>query len=892
MCARFPRPEGARNSGADDVVFGICPVSAAQSARMGENVMKKHIFVFAAAVCILFALLTFSACNDQGQQNRPLPDYFGYRTEPDGSMAISSYDGEGGEVVVDDSYYGMKVTVIDEGAFKDCSTITSVVLPDTVTEIREEAFAGCFSLRSVSFGSGLRVIGDSAFKQCSVLSSAALPDSLTTIGAEAFKNCFSLAEVTAGSALTDVAEGTFEGTQWLRRHPDGVIYVGSVAYGYEGAVPESGVITIADGTAVINADAFENVPDAAAFSFPDSLINIKGRALDGTAWYAAKEYGPVFAGNVLYAFKKLPLPTDTAVTVPEGTTGIADGAFEQCNDRYYITSVLLPESLKYIGDNAFEGCSGLGYIIIPDGVTHIGAHAFQDCSDMRQAVLGKGLTYLPDFAFFGCDLLTSVNLGGIRTIGENALSSCGFVALDIPEGVEEVESYAFSGCSELSIVRLPASLGYISSYAFSGCAALTSLSVAEGNPVYFSSGNCVIERETGTLEIGCTGSVIPSDGSVKALAAYSFSGSGIKSIVIPDGIDISEPGVFRGCRLLTSATLPEGAEIISSQMFYGCFNLTSVYVPDSVKTIGDTAFGGCDALTTLPMGAGVERIENDAFSHCDGLTEIVIPESVRYIEYDAFMDCDGLVDVDLPDSLLELGSTAFDDCAALVTETEGGVTYLDGWAVAAEDDLSAVTLREGTVGIASSLFSEYDGVHTLREVHLPESLRSIGGGAFNSCTLLKEVHLPESLKSIGGGAFNGCTLLKEVVIPDAVKYIGSQAFFNSSAVITWGDAPQIERLGSWAFLGIANEVLVIPDSVTVMEDAAVRDAYDLITVHIGKNVKKMLGHNFFMCNNLRTITYGGTIAEFNAIEKERGWNYSSVSEVQCTDGVVAVESFG
>lgn len=892
MCARFPRPEGARDAGEGGVVFGTRSVSVAQSARMGENVMKKHIFVFAAAVCLLFALLTFSACNDQGQQNRPLPDYFGYRIEPDGSIAIASYDGEGGEVVVDDSYYGRKVTVIDEGAFKDCWTITSVVLPDTVTEIREEAFAGCFSLRSVSFGSGLRVIGDSAFKQCSVLSSAALPGSLTTIGEEAFMNCFSLAEVTAGSALTDVAEGAFEGTQWLRRHPDGVIYVGSVVYGYEGAVPESGVIAIADGTAVINADAFENVPDAAAFSFPGSLINIKGRALDGTAWYVEKEYGPVFAGNVLYAFKKLPLPTDTAVTVPEGTTGIADGAFEQCNDRDHITSVLLPESLKYIGDNAFEGCRGLGYIIIPDGVTHIGAYAFQDCSEMRQAVLGKGLTYLPDFAFFDCDLLTSVNLGGIRTIGEGALASCGFVALDIPEGVEEVERDAFSGCYELSMVRLPASLGYISSYAFSGCRALTSLSVAEGNPVYFSSGNCVIERETGALEIGCTGSVIPSDGSVKALAAYSFRGSGIKSIVIPDGIDISEPGVFRGCYSLTSATLPDGAEIISSQMFYGCFNLTSVYVPDSVKTIGDTAFGGCDALTTLPMGAGVERIERAAFSYCDGLTEIVIPESVRYIEGEAFRYCDGLVDVDLPDSLLEIGSYAFTGCAALVTETEGGVTYLDGWALAAEDGISAVTLREGTVGIASSLFSEHDGVHTLREVHLPESLRIMGGSAFSGCTLLKEVHLPESLKSIGGGAFNGCTLLKEVVIPDAVKYIGSQAFFNSSAVITWGDAPQIERLGSWAFLGIANEVLVIPDSVTVMEDAAVRDAYDLITVHIGKNVKKMLGHNFVMCNNLRTITYGGTVAEFNAIEKERGWNRSSVSEVQCTDGVVAVESHG
>ena len=87
-------------------------------------------------------------------------------------------------------------------------------------------------------------------------------------------------------------------------------------------------------------------------------------------------------------------------------------------------------------------------------------------------------------------------------------------------------------------------------------------------------------------------------------------------------------------------------------------------------------------------------------------------------------------------------------------------------------------------------------------------------------------------------------------------------------------------------------MLIIPDSVTVMEEYAVRDAYHLTTVHIGKNVKKLLGHNFLMCNNLRTITYGGTVAEFNAIEKERGWNSSSVSEVQCTDGVVAVESRG
>ena len=230
MCARFPRPEGARNSGADGVVFRHSLRLRGAVCANGGNVMKKHIFVFAAAVCLLFALLTFSACNDQGQQNRPLPDYFGYRTEPDGSMAISSYDGEGGEVVVDDSYYGMKVTVIDEGAFKDCSTITSVVLPDTVTEIREEAFAGCFSLRSVSFGSGLRVIGDSAFKQCSVLSSAALPDSLTTIGAEAFKNCRNLTSVTLMSSVR-IGDEAFFGCDELTEVSGGSISaIGSRAF--------------------------------------------------------------------------------------------------------------------------------------------------------------------------------------------------------------------------------------------------------------------------------------------------------------------------------------------------------------------------------------------------------------------------------------------------------------------------------------------------------------------------------------------------------------------------------------------------------------------------------------------------------------------------------------
>ena len=140
----------------------------------------------------------------------------------------------------------------------------------------------------------------------------------------------------------------------------------------------------------------------------------------------------------------------------------------------------------------------------------------------------------------------------------------------------------------------------IGDYAFWGCSSLTSILVAEGNKVYHSAGNCLIETATKTLILGCSTSVIPADDSVTSIGWGAFYGcSSLTSIVIPDSVTSIGESAFMGCSSLTSIVIPDSVTSIGSQAFMGCSSLTSIVIPDSVTSIGDSAFDGCDNLETV-----------------------------------------------------------------------------------------------------------------------------------------------------------------------------------------------------------------------------------------------------------------------------------------------------
>ena len=268
--------------------------------------------------------------------------------------------------------------------------------------------------------------------------------------------------------------------------------------------------------------------------------------------------------------------------------------------------------------------------IIPDYVTEIGNSAFYGCSSLKSITIPNGVTSIGDSAFFGCSSLTSIT---------------------IPDGVTSVGDYAFWCCSSLTSITIPGGVTSIGDYAFSDCSGLTSIVVAEGNKVYHSFKNCLIETQCKTLILGCRNSEIPPDGSVTSIGNDAFRNrSSLKSITIPDGVTSIGDDAFCGCSGLTSITIQNGVTSIGNSAFYRCSSLKSITIPNGVTSIGDSAFLGCSSLTSITIPDGATSIGNLAFYDCSGLTSITIPDSVTSIGYVAFFGCSRLTSITFEDT--------------------------------------------------------------------------------------------------------------------------------------------------------------------------------------------------------------------------------------------------
>ena len=282
-----------------------------------------------------------------------------------------------------------------------------------------------------------------------------------------------------------------------------------------------------------------------------------------------------------------------------------------------------------IDDYAFD-CCNLISVIIPDSVIGIGEDAFMDCTD-----------------------LTSVDLGnGVQTIGVGAFASCPLTSIFIPKSVTYVGSRAFGSSSVKSIV------------------------VDVSNTVYHANGNCLIETASKTLIMGCSNSIIPSDGSVEIIGEWAFSGCyGLTDITIPNGVTAIECGAFYNCNGLASITIPdsvttiEGGASIGAGAFEDCGGLAGVTIGGSVASIGDRAFRGCSKLTNITIPNSVTSIGKSAFKWCSGLKNIIIGNSVTAIGEYAFAYCGSLTSITIPNGVVSIGENAFWDCGSLASIT-------------------------------------------------------------------------------------------------------------------------------------------------------------------------------------------------------------------------------
>ena len=236
------------------------------------------------------------------------------------------------------------------------TSVTGVVIPNSVTSIGDSAFQECTNLASITIGNGVTSIGSRAYYGCTSLTSVTIPNSVTSIGAYAFNNCTGLTSITIPNSVTSIGDAAFYLCRVLTS------------------------ITIPNSVTSIGDSAFSRCTSLTSITIPNSMTSIGSSAFSGCTSLAS-------------------------ITIPNSVTSIGSGAFSSCTS---LASITIPNSVTSIGGDAFAHCAGLTSVTIPNSVTSIGAYAFNNCTGLTSITIPNSVTSIGDGAFNNCTGLTSV----------------------------------------------------------------------------------------------------------------------------------------------------------------------------------------------------------------------------------------------------------------------------------------------------------------------------------------------------------------------------------------------------------------------------------------------------------------------------------------------------
>ena len=671
--------------------------------------------------------------------------------------------------------YFTSLTTIDDNAF-DGSTVTSVILPESLTTIGDNAFAFCNNLTTITIPKDVEHIGVGPFKACenlktitvdeensaytsssgtlfsydrstlvqfvanNKLTKISIPKAVSTIAPEAFYGASKLVSVNLStSAISSIGEEAFAGCTSLS----------NVTVGW--AAPLNVPENVFDGVNLANATL--NVPNGV-----DNLYR------EAPVW---KDFGKIvtFKSFVIFADQnvericvqkwdtnhdgKLGYDEAAAVTdlgnIFEGNTDIT--SFEELVEFTGVTSI--PE-------NAFKGCSSLAKLALPTKVTTIGAEAFEGCTTLANVTLPTTLVNIGDKAFYGCDAFTTCT---------------------IPANVETVGKGAFGSCSLLK-----------------------SFTVNSKNTHYRAIGNILFTRDSTTVvqfpaNISRTNFEVSSS-VFKHIYPYAFSGATKLKTVVFNSCETIGEYAFEKCEGLTTLTIGNNVKTIGDCAFIDCQNLQAITIPTNVQSIGAKAFNGmpagvrCQVAWTTPPS-----IPANTFSNFEALAQGQI-SGILFVPSGAKAAFDSAQGWNFFNIVYEGNMADYD--ATLITFTDPLVKQLavEAWDTDGDNQISYTEAEAvksiGTVfaGKAITTFNEFKHFTAVTEV---------SAKAFKDCSTLTKVTFPTNVSTIGAQAFEGCSALNNVSLPTTLVTIGDKAFYGCDAFVTCEIPANVAAIGKGAF---------------------------------------------------------------------------------------------
>lgn len=719
-----------------------------------------------------------------------------------------------------------KTGYLNEEAFKDCTALSRIEIPDqgALIEIGDRCFENCRAIGAfdLSKAAGLGKIGEGAFRSCTGLTSLILPGCVGEIPGGMCYDCSALETVEAKGAAV-IGDEAFYNCVSLKQ--------GSLSLGW-------------DQITAVGDRAFAYCVQITEFPDMNSL-----ESLGIQTFFSCQRLGQI--------------------VLPETLTSMGEECFGECGS---LTRVMMNGKLTGISRYCFYGCRELISVEFGEqqreALQLIGVQAFGHCTSLENLDLGNfpGLKQMGERTFLGCDALTTVKM---------------------PEYLEKVPDYCFEECQNLSILTLVSGevtkLGSavfgdrlspylniwvrqekLADYEAEYTEILDQLygegtakkilgmidngrEIIRGVVFELTDGGKILKEVTDVFRTSFTGSYTVPKETVR-IEADAFAGcSNITGVVLPAGSrislgdrcfkacpgletvelygDIPEWGMetFMDCTALKEVNIGrmDSEEItrIGTRAFAGCTGLSdresAVSFGTKISVLGEECFAGCTNLQAIPLTEkarlAIEVIEDRAFAGCTSLTQFLTStfSNVRTIGNYVFTGCDSLRNPSVPKGVTSIGEGCFADCKTLTT-----VSFYCVLEEYPKDCFKNCPSLTRTGGVAAAL----------------GGLRRIGDGAYEGCTSLTtnaswNLGRYSGLEEIGVNSFRGCTGMTEIAVPATVKRIGAGAFDGLSGVgkITF-QSKEVPEMGAWSVDSApAGFEIRVPDSQT--ENDSVYKAY-------------------------------------------------------------------